>query len=308
MDKLEAMRAFLAVAETGSFTSAAEHLGLARSAITKRVQMLESELGTQLLHRTTRKVGLTDDGRAYQERCASILAQIEAAEAALRRQHQALAGRLRLSAPTSYGQRVLGPLLARFQEQHPALDIEVMLNDRPVNPVQEGYDLCIDDSGALPDYLVQRPLRPMNLVMCASPGYLARYGTPRSARELERHTHIHYALDEHTGSWRVDTREGKVDVRIRPVFSSNNGHLMLEAARRGMGIARLPDFLVEEDLATGLLQPVLPAEPRTQVQLRLVYARPQQLAARVRLAVDFLIEHLGPSSPPLELSAGRLGA
>lgn len=308
MDKFEAMRAFLAVAETGSFTSAAEHLGLARSAVTKRVQQLESELGTQLLHRTTRKVGLTDDGRAYQERCSSILGQIEAAEAALRHQHQALAGRLRLSAPTSFGQRVLGPLLATFQDLHPSLDIEVMLNDRPVNPVQEGFDLCIDDSGALPDYLVQRPLRPMNLVMCASPGYLSSQGTPKKARDLEAHTHIHYALDEHASTWRVETRDGPTDVRVRPLFSTNNGYLMLDAARRGVGIARLPDFLVEEDLNTGLLKRVLPDEPMTRVMLKLAYARPQQLSARVRIAVDFLIEHLGPTSPSLSISAGELAS
>lgn len=297
MDRFESLHAFVRVAETESFAAAARQLHLTTSAVSKRVKQLEEALHVQLLQRTTRKVSVTDLGRAFYERALEIVTLMEEAEWCVQQARMAPAGRLRVSSPTSFGVLHLAPALCDLHDQYPALQFELILNDRLVNPVDEGFDVSLQDVGPRPGSMIERRLFPLRRVVCAAPQYLAIHGTPQHPQELVHHACIQYSYLESSHTWEFEHPEGPVAVQIIPFLSTNNGRIMLDAAVRGKGIAVLPTFVAVNDLLHGTLVALLPPFSVPTLTLSAVYPRRQHLATKVGLLLGFLATRFGPEPP-----------
>lgn len=295
MDRLELLEAFAAVAETGSFTAAAARFGCARALVSKRVAALERALGARLLARTTRRVGLTAEGAALLPRAKRILADYRDAVDDVAQRRGEPSGRLRLSAPMSFATRHLGPLLAAFAEQFPALQLEVVLGDQFVDLVRDGFDLALR-IGNLPDSsLIARQLAPVRIVACAAPSYLARRGAPREPADLVHHRCLHYGYLATGQRWHLECAGRRESVAVGDDLVANNGDLLAAAAEAGAGIALLPTFIVGDALRAGRLVRVLDGWETPRFALYAVWpgGRPP---VRVRALVDFLLGRFG--EPP----------
>jgi DNA-binding transcriptional LysR family regulator len=294
MDRFESMKAFARVAETGSFSEAARQLRVSKSVVTKRVGQLERLLETRLFHRTTRSVRLTDSGSAYYARAVPLLAEIYDMDSAIGDLKADPRGELRIASPTSFGVLHLGPALCDFQERYPRLNVEVILNDRVVNPVAEGFDVALQDAPAASPLLIERRIAPVRRVVCAAPAYLRRRGTPRHPRELSRHDCIQYSFLQTGNVWVFDGPKGRVQVTIAPRFTTNSGQIMRDAALRGNGVALLPTLLIAPDLRRGRLMPVLGEWATAPLWIAAVYPQTHRQTLKVRLLVEFLTERFGP--------------
>lgn len=295
VDRFDNMKAFLKVAEAGSFAGAARQLGLAKSVISKRIDQLETQLGVRLLNRTTRLVSLTDVGAAYFEHSARIIADVEETELALGKLQAEPKGLLRLSAPTSFGMLHLGPAVCAFQSRYPQLAVEMILNDGSPNPSEMGHDLAIWDKPGDRGQLGETRLVKMRRFLVASPGYLERRGHPARAADLSTHDCIHYSFLASGTDWQLISPSGKpVTVRVRPRFSTNNGPIMRAAALAGNGIAKLPSFLVGPDVRQGSLVRVLPDHGCPDLWISAVYPHARRLSAKVVAFIDALKERFGP--------------
>jgi DNA-binding transcriptional LysR family regulator len=297
MDRFDCLQAFVRVAETESFAETARQLGLSPSAVTKRISHLEERLGVQLLRRTTRSVRATELGCLFYERAVELVTLMQEAEGIMHQERIEVAGQLRISSPTSFGMMHLSPALCTFQGQHPALQLEVILSDRGVNPIEEGFDVCLLDVGPRQGSMVERRLFPLRRVVCAAPTYVAAHGAPGHPRELSQHACIHYSYLESGQTWRFEASEGPIAVTIHPSFSTNNGRIMLEAALEGKGIAVLPTFLAVEELKRGDLVVLLSDFTFATLYLSAIYPRRKHLPSKVRLLLDFLAERFGPEPP-----------
>lgn len=296
MDRLDLVQAFTAVAESGSFSAAAAKLGLARALVSKRVALLERRLGVRLLARTTRRVGLTGEGKAFLPHARQILAEYQAAVDELARRRGEPQGSLKLAAPMSFGIRHLGPLMANFAERFPALKIELVLGDRFVDLVQEGFDLALR-IGDLPDSsLIARQLAPVRIVLCAAPAYLARYGSPREPAELAHHRCLHYGYLSTGQRWQLECAGRRASVTVGDHFVANNGDALAAAAEAGLGIALLPTFITGEALRSGRLVRVLEGWEVPRFALYAVWPPGGRMPVRVRALVDFLLGRFG--DPP----------
>ena len=294
MDRLASMHVFVQVAERGSFAAAARALELSPAMVAKHIQAIEARLKAPLLHRTTRRQSLTDVGRLYLERCrevASAFAQAESTgEEVLARPH----GVLRVTAPVVLGTHGLAPLLAGFMQQFPDVQLELSLNDRVVDLVDEGIDVALR-SGPLDgsERLVARPLRPLRMLLCAAPDYLARHGTPRRPEDLQRHTCLAFAHWVHKDRWRLVGPKGEVRVPVRSPLVINNGDALRQAALGGAGILMQSELLLAEDLRAGRLVRVLPRHAPPPRPAHLVYLPDRRHAAKVRCFVDYVLARLG---------------
>ena len=289
MDKLGAMNAFAKVVATGSYAAAGRELGLTRSAVSKAVTELEELLGARLLDRTTRRTSPTEVGRAYYERCVDILASIEETELQVSRLHDEPRGVLRVNAPMSFGIRYLGDAIAEFMAAYPDLKVELLLNDRFIDPLEEGVDVTVR-IGALSDSsLIARKLAPARRVLVASPDYLARHGEPQAPEDLARHRCLNYGHVTAPQRWELTTGEETITVPIASYLCSNNGDVLREAALKGNGITLLPTFIVGEDIKSGQLRVVLASHAPTSLAIHALYAPNRYLAAKTRLLIDFLV-------------------
>ena len=294
MDKLDAMRAFTKVVALGSYASAGRELGMTRSAISKGVIELEQILGARLLDRTTRRVGPTEAGLAYYERCLAILADIEETEMQVSRLHDEPRGVLRLNAPMSFGIMHLGTAIADFMTRYPDVRVELQLNDRFIDPIEEGFDITIRIAILQDSSLIARRLAPSRRVLAASPDYIARNGMPSSPDDLANHACLNYGHTTTLQRWQL-THNGKViTVPLNSRLCSNNGDVLRDAALAGHGITKLPTFLIGPDIKAGRLQLVLPDYPPTDLGIFALYAPNRYLAAKTRLMIDFLVERFGP--------------
>ncbi|WP_111414331.1 LysR family transcriptional regulator [Billgrantia lactosivorans] len=291
MNLLDAMTAYVRVAELGSYTRAAEALDLSRTRVSRLIMELESHLGVRLLQRTTRRLHLTEAGESYLARAQGILQALEEAEAELGAGSTEVCGRLRVNGPMSFGTRFLSPLIARFMVEHPALQVRLDLNDRRVDLLEEGYDLAIR-IGELPDSsLVARRLARCRLLLCASPEYLARFGEPRTLAELTEHRCLRYRTA--SGSeWQF----GGQRLTVQGPLESNNGDVLTQAAEAGLGIAHQPSFLINESIRSGRLVPLLVDEASVTIGIHGVYPARRHLPAKVERLLDFLAEAWG--DPP----------
>jgi len=297
MDRIAGMQVFVRVAELGSFVRAADALGLSTTVVSRRVQQLETQLGARLLQRTTRRLSLTEAGREYLGRIQSILAALEAAEALTLESRAQATGTLRVSAPVSFGIHHLGPRLASFADAHPAVYPDLALSDRVIDLVDEGIDVAIRIGRRLQPTLVARPLTTTRLMVCASPAYLARHGTPRMPSDLREHRTLAYAYAATGDTWHFRSGSRDVQVRTRPVLRSNNGDLLLVAAEQGLGLVLHPGFLVADALRAGRLVRVLTDHESPALTVSAVYPAREFLPAKTRVFVDFLAAAFAGPAP-----------
>jgi DNA-binding transcriptional LysR family regulator len=293
MDKLDAMNAFAKVVAAGSYAEAARRLGLTRSAVSKAVMELEQLLGARLLDRTTRRVTPTEAGRAYYERCVSILAEVEETEIQVSRLHDEPKGVLKVDAPMSFGTLYLGSIVADFMARFPDLKIELILNDRFIDPLQEGVDVTVRIGALADSSLIARRLAPARRVLVASPDYIARMGAPKSPEDLAAHRCLDYGHMTTSHRWQLVQGADVITVPVSAALCSNNGEVLLAAARAGNGIALLPTFIVGADIAARKLQVVLPGTPPADLAIYALYAPNRYLATKTRMFIDFLVERFG---------------
>lgn len=296
MDRLGAIQVFAQVVESGSFAKAAERLGLSTSAASRQVADLESHLQTRLLNRTTRKVSLTETGRAFYERSVQLLSDLAEAEQEASRAAVEPRGTIRLTTSVNFGVRHIAPAIADFLAQHPGVRFDVSLADRVVDLVEEGFDLGIRIGTPGPDNLVARKLGETRLVPCASPAYLAAHGAPATPEDLARHNCFTYEYVSPRNLWRFQDRSGNEhNVRVSGTLHSNNGDLLAEAAARGAGIIFEPAFIVGPDVRAGRLVPLLQEFVPPPVPIYAVYPSRKHLSAKVRRFVEFLISRFAES-------------
>jgi DNA-binding transcriptional LysR family regulator len=290
MDRLGAIQVFAQVVESGSFAKAAERLGLSTSAASRQVAELEGHLQTRLLNRTTRKVSLTETGRAFYERSVQLLADLAEAEQEASRAAVEPRGTVRLTTSVNFGVRHVAPAIADFLAEHPGVRFDVSLSDRVVDLVEEGFDLGIRIGTPGADNLVARKLGETRLVPCASPAYLAAHGAPATPEDLARHNCFTYEYTSPRNVWRFRDRSGaERAVRVSGTLHSNNGDLLAEAAARGAGVVFEPAFIVGPDVRAGRLVPLLQEFVPLPVPIYAVYPSRKHLSAKVRRFVEFLI-------------------
>ncbi|OLP57749.1 LysR family transcriptional regulator [Xaviernesmea oryzae] len=293
MDRLAGLTAFVRTADLGSFAAAGRVLGLSPSAVGKAVSKLESQLEIRLLQRSTRSLRLTEEGRAFHERCRRILDDLEDAHESLLRTRETPRGAVRMSCPVvSY--HLMLPVLPAFMARYPEIDLDLDFNDRIVDLIEEGVDVAIR-SGELPDSrLMVRALRPFRLLLCASPTYLARHGRPDCPRDLARHCAIgfRYPNSGKLQIWPLRRPEGEPEPRLRYVLTCNNMEALRGAVLRDLGIGCMPDFLAQDAIARGELVPLLLDHLDAPGQFNLIWPSSRHLSPKVRVLVDFLAEHL----------------
>ena len=294
MDRFAALEAFVRVAETQSFSEAARRLRTSKSAISRSVGALETELGARLFNRTTRSLNLTEAGRGYFERVNRILADLDDADRALGQLQARPRGRLQVSAPMSFGFLHLAPALPEFLDRYPEVDVEISLNDRFVDLIDDGFDVALR-IGALPDSsLMARRIAPIRRTLCASPDYFRRRGTPQAPDDLKAHECLRNSNVARTQEWRFVDADGKP--RLVPVsgrVSANNGDALRVMALAGVGVASLPTFIVGADLSAGSLESALDRFIPQDLTLNAVYPHSRHLSPKVRAFVDFLVERFG---------------
>jgi DNA-binding transcriptional LysR family regulator len=294
MDKFEQMRAFTQVVDAGGFAAAARTMGLSRSAVNKLVIALENDLGVQLLHRSTRQVTPTETGLAFYERCVEILANLEEAERAIAQLHEEPRGRLRVNAPMTFGTMHLAPAISDFLMQYPDLQVQLTLNDRLIDPIEEGFDVTVRIAALQPSVsLIVHSLVPAERVLCAAPVYLETHGTPNHPEDLRSHSCLHYGQIAVETQWTLIGEEGEQTVSIHGVLCSNNGEVLRDAAVHGLGIALLPKFIVGRELHEGTLLVVLPEYRPSELSIQVIYPVNRHLATKVRLLVEFLQKRFG---------------
>jgi DNA-binding transcriptional LysR family regulator len=282
--------AFVRVVETGSFARAAERMGLSKPVLSRRVARLEEQLGARLLTRTARGAQPTDIGQAYYARAAAILADLEAAQEVVAEAVTQIAGPIRLTAPLSFGVAHLAPALADFAAAHPRVELDIEFEDRTVDLTGGGYDLAVRIGRLADSALVARRIAPVRKHVVASPAYLAARGRPERPADLAGHDILLYGNEQ----WRFEIDGRWETIRVSPVLRSNNGDMLLAAARKGLGLTMLPSFIAAPAIEDGGVEVVLGGHPLEEGALHAVMPPGRAVTARVRALVDFLVERFGP--------------
>jgi len=294
MDLVSAMITFARVVETNSFSEAARRLDMSKSAVSKQVARLEDHFGVRLINRTTRRLAPTEVGLALYERCARIAQEVEDAELAVTRHQEAPRGQLRINAPVSFGILQVAPAIPEFLAAYPEVTIDLTLNDRFVDLVEEGYDLAIRVARLQDSSLIARKLAPARRIACAAPGYLERRGTPRVPGDLAGHDCLLYAYHSGPHEWRFVDGQGRTEgVRVAGRLQINNGDAIRISALAGAGVAILPTFLIAEDIAEGRLVPLLPGYDTLFGGIYALYPHSRHLSPKIRAFVDFLAARFG---------------
>ena len=291
MNRFENMATFIRVVETGSISAAADRLGVAKSAVSRRLKELEGHLGVELFHRTTRKMNLTDSGRAFYHQSVRILEDVIEAEHATSQAHGTLKGSLKIALPSTFGLMHMGPAISEFLQTHPQIEFDLDFNDREVDLIQEGFDLAIRIANLPDSSLIARRLAPIQTVMCASPSYLEQKGMPRSPDELIEHQCLVYSLLRDFEYWYLTDAGGKeIKTRIRPCLKASTGEFLKDAAVEGLGIILVPSFIAYKEIESGALVPVLKDYRPSQLDAYAIYPQTRHLSQRVRAFVDFLVK------------------
>lgn len=299
LDRVTGMQVFARVAALGSLSAAARALGMSQTMATKHIATLEGRLGVKLLHRTTRRMTLTEAGRNYLDAVDRILGDLEEADAAASVETVEVRGTLRLNAPVSFGLREIAPLLPELCQRHPALTIDLGLNDRYVDLIEEGWDLVIRIGSMKDSTMIARRLAPCRTVVCAAPSYIARHGKPKKIADLAKHNCLGYTLSRSVGPDRWSFgREGKARVKVQGTLRANNGDALVLAAVAGRGIIYPPTFLVSRELRSGTLVPLkLDHLPLELDGVFAAYPSDRRPPAKVRAAIEFLAGKFGQAPP-----------
>ena len=297
IDKLTALAVFREVARQSSFGLAGRRLGLSSSAVSKNIAELEMTLGVRLLQRTTRRVGLTEEGRRYLIDVSRALDALAEADEALTQGQATASGLLRVSAPLAVSMTRLVPALPRFLSRHPEVELDLDLNDRRVDIVRDGYDMAIRGTDQLEDSsLIARRLAAMTHVVCASPAYLARHGTPQRPRDLADHACLRFSLSQRANQWRFQRGRVVEEVSVRGPWSMSTSLGIRSALLDSVGLALIPQWYVADDLAAGRLRQVLHDWHTADTILYVIYPSRQHLPLRIRVFIDFAFEVLGGTS------------
>ncbi len=295
LDRVTSMQVFVRVAALGSFSAAARALDLSQTMVTKHVAALEERLGVKLLHRSTRRLVLTEGGRTYLAACERILAEIEEAEASASLDRVEPRGTLRLNVPLTFGFRHIAPAIPAFNRLHPAVSFDLGLADRYVDLIEEGWDLAIRIGRLKDSSLVARRLAVCRTVVCAAPSYLKEHGTPQSLDDLSRHNCLGYTLPSAIGAnrWTFGL-DGETVVPVQGNLRANNGDALLAACLAGQGLIYQPTFIVGDSLRDGLLVPVLGGYPTYEPGIHAVLPSGRQAPAKVRAFIEFLARRFAP--------------
>ncbi|MDB5971009.1 MAG: LysR family transcriptional regulator [Hydrocarboniphaga sp.] len=290
MDQLDDLRIYVATVNAQSFTAAAGRLGLSKQFVSRRVGTLEARLGVRLLLRTTRKLSVTDLGRDYYERARLILEQVDDADRAVSSQNLQPRGKLRISAPMSFGTLHLSPLLPLFLQRNPEVSVELDLSDRLVDVVGEGYDVAVRIALLADSSLIARTVTPVQPYVCASPDYLRQRGTPLTPADIRGHDCLLYGHSPSVEWVFVDGSGKRIAIPVQGQLRANNGELGRDAAIAGLGLTLLPDFIVGNALKDGRLVSVLDAWMPPPGAVYVVYPAHRQTSSAVRAFADFLVE------------------
>lgn len=300
MNRYEELETFVRTVEAGSFTAAAAQLGIAKSAVSRRVHELEQRLDIQLIVRSTRKLSLTDEGQTLYERATQLLLDWEEAESSVGNQQAALQGAIRVSLPLSFGHAHLGPVILQFQNQHPDLSFDFDFTDRKVDLIAEGFDLAVRIGDLSDSSMIARKLSTIRMIAVASAQYLQQYGTPETADDLKEHTELRFSL-RNRKSWQYITPDGQQgDIEMPSILRANSGDFLLSAAIAHHGIAILPRFIAWPALHSGEVIEVLPDYQWPGLNAYALYPSSKHLPRRVRELITHLIERCGNTPLPWE--------
>lgn len=292
MDPLDRIRVFLRVAELASFTQAAHALGLPKGSVSTAVSQLEAELGARLLHRTTRRVQLTQDGHVFSERARDLVSDLEELTSHFRTGASDLRGRIRVDMSTNFAQNVILPRLPDFLAEHPGIDVELSSTERMVDLAQEGFDFTVRTSGKIDPNLIARPLGAFRVMSVVSRSYAAKFGVPQTLEDLEHHRIVHYATVFGTppdGFEYVDEESGETrTVPMRGAVTVSSAGAYVAAARAGLGLVQVPEVGVRESVLSGELLEVLAAYPCPSLPVYLVYLNRRHQPRRVRVFMDWI--------------------
>lgn len=294
MERFASIRTFTRVVEAGGFAAAAREMGLSRSVVNKKIIALEHELGVQLLRRSTRQVTPTEVGLTFYERSVAILSDLDEAISAITELQEKPSGNLRVNAPMSFGALHLSDVVADFMAEYPDVHVELVLNDRTIDPIEEGFDVTVRvGEPTVTTSLVAKAIVPANRVLCASPAYLAAHGEPDHPSALKQHRCLHYGYQESGARWRLTGPHGEQSYTISCVMWSNNGEVLKDAALKHQGIALLPTFIVGDALQEGLLRTLMTDYHAPPVTLYVLYPRHRYQSAKVRFFVEKVVERFG---------------
>ena len=293
MGQLEDMTVFIRVVDAGGISRAAEQLGIAKSAVSRRLVDLETRLGIRLLNRTTRTSSLTEAGRGFYERSIKIVDDISELNALASDSNTCLEETINLAAPLSFGLSHLAPAIDDFLSLHPELTININFSDRQINLIEEGLDLAVRIADLKDSSLIARKLSPIRTQLCASPEYLKKQGTPETLDDLKHHPLLHYNLSN-TSSWKLTDSQGEQHfIHVKAKINANNGDFLKDMAIAGHGILMIPTFISWKAIANGELVPLLSDYMTPQLNAYAVYPQTRYLSQRTRVLIDFLVERFG---------------
>lgn len=303
MDLIAAFHTFVRVAETSSFSAVAREMGVTQPAISRQIAALEEHLGTLLVHRSTRSVGLTEDGRDLLVHARSVLAAVERAEEAVGRRHSGVSGMVRLSVPVVFGRVLIAPRIHLLMAQHPELMVDLLLDDRPLDLVHDGIDVAIRVGALPPDApFIAKRIGSFQRLVVGSAAYFERKSAPQTPDDLAAHDCI--LLERHSpGVWRLNGPDGELEVPVSGLFHTNSVEAAREAVLTGLGLAVLSTWVVRDELRNGRVRSVLDAWKPPRVPVHAIYSAQRNLAARTRALVDFLLADLRADPQSQELWA-----
>ena len=297
MRNISTLPVFVSVIEQGSFSKAAEKLGLTKSAVSKRITELESQLGVKLLHRTTRKLSLTEAGERYFENALVALRAAQEAEDAATELQNVPKGILRVSALMSFGRLHLAPMIPAFLKQYPRIELHMTMNDRFTDIIAEGFDVAVRVGDYRKTVSTAKKIAPLHSVICASPTYIAEHGLPASPAALPHHNCILYTYHTVVNEWVFFRADETETVRVSGNYQVNNSEALRESLVQGLGVGRLPTFIAGEDIKAGRLIPLLDQYVMPHKILYAVFPEKQYLPEKVRVFIQFIIQNLGGEHP-----------
>lgn len=293
MGQLEDMNLLIRVVEAGGISRAADQLSLAKSAVSRRLVNLERRLGVSLINRTTRTSKLTETGRIYYKRALKVVEDVAELNAITMATNTSLKGTINFAAPLSFGLCHLSKAIDVFLELHPDLSINIDFSDRQVDLIEEGFDLAFRIADLKDSSLMARKISPINIILCASPGYLKKKGIPKNPGDLKKHRLLYYNLST-TPTWRLTDKKGNLHtIHVNANITANNGDFLKDMAIAGRGIVQSPTFITWQAIATGDLVPVLPHYSLAPTHAYAVYPHTRYLSQRTRILIDFLVQRFG---------------
>jgi len=297
MEEFSAIPVFVAVVEKGGFSAAARALGVSKSAVSKRINQLEKQLGVRLLYRTTRKLSLTEAGERYFEHAARALQAAAQAEDAVAQLQGDPQGTLKISAPMSFGRLHVAPLIPKLLKRYPKLQVELVMDDRATDLVAAGFDIAIRSGKMADSTLVARKLAPLRQVLCTSPEYIAQHGLPSTPAQLTEHNCILFSYSSDNNIWTLCAEGEQEEVQVAGNYRVNNSEALIEALRAGIGIGRLPTFVAGPDLKAGRLVQLFDTYQIPSQMFYAVFPERRYMPAKVRAFLDFAIENFGGDQP-----------